>query len=128
MFDFWITLINQERLFKTDIGFERPNIRIAHYKMLKHGTRVKNPLRIKLLKKAQDRYRTDGLNSVTYRLVSVEKYALYTHMFIDVGRAPPELLRAIQNASSATKRPVSTSKRQKNTTRTNEWSLEKIPK
>jgi hypothetical protein len=58
----------EARLTASNLGYERPNVKIAHYKMLKHQGRVKNPKREQLLIKATKRYLTDGLNSVKYKL------------------------------------------------------------
>ena len=71
-------------------------IRIAHYKMLKHEKRVKNPQRKQLLKKAKKRFAIDGLNSLNYTLKGIKKYKMFTHILIDVGEPPVELLKAIE--------------------------------
>ena len=88
----------EARLTASHLGYERPNIKIAHYKMLKHKSRVKNPKRVQLLVKATKRYLTDGLNSVKYKLTRAEKFNMYTHFWIDVGKSPDEVVNAIQVA------------------------------
>ena len=86
----------EARLTASNLGYERPNVKIAHYKMLKHQSRVKNPKRVQLLIKATKRYLTDGLNSVKYKLIKTVKYKMYTHFWIDVGRSPEEVVKAIK--------------------------------
>ena len=88
----------EARLTASHLGYERPNIKIAHYKMLKHKSRVKNPKRVQLLVKATKRYLTDGLNSVKYKLIKAEKFNMYTHFWIDVGKPPEEVVKAIEAA------------------------------
>lgn len=84
------------RLSKIKLGFERPNINIAHYSMLKHSARFKNPKRKKLLKEAPRRYTNDGINSVSYRVTDVLNYKLFTHILIDVGE-PPKYIQDLMN-------------------------------
>ena len=86
------------RLSHSQIGYERPNINIAHYKMLKHSGSVKNPTRRQLLRKAATRYKSDGLNNVKYKLLSTHMYKMFTHFLVDVGNAPLNLIKSI-NAS-----------------------------
>jgi hypothetical protein len=86
--------------------------------MLKHAARVKNPLRMKLLRKATHRYRTDGLNTVQYRVVRVANHAMYTHMYIDVGQPDAEVLTAIReeelrirNSTTAVRKTIPSKKK-----------------
>ena len=90
----------ETRLTNSKIGYERPNINIAHYKMLKHSGSVKNPKRRQLLKKAASRQMQDGINNVKYRLLSVHNYKLFTHVKIDVGKAPIHLIDLINSRSN----------------------------
>ncbi len=82
------------RLSKIKLGFERPNINIAHYRMLKHSARFKNPIRNKLLNHAHNRFTVDGLNNVNYTIVESTNYKLFTHILIDVGQ-PPQYIQDI---------------------------------
>ncbi|CAF0819101.1 unnamed protein product [Brachionus calyciflorus] len=90
------------RLTNLKIGYERPNINIAHYSMLKHEKRVKNPLRGQLLKKARTRLQKDGLNNVNYTLIEIKKYPMFTHIMIDVGRTPIELIQVLNPQQKTT--------------------------
>lgn len=81
------------RLSNMHIGFERPNIKIAHYSMLKHGKRVANPLRKVLLKKAKTRFQKDGLNNVNYTVKDIVKHRMFTHILIDVGQIRSDMIQ-----------------------------------
>ncbi|KAF3860515.1 hypothetical protein F7725_000770 [Dissostichus mawsoni] len=63
----------------------RPPVAIGHYKMIKHkGDRgnEQNPRRTRL------NWRSDGLNSLTYELLSRELEPLYTNLTVDIGEDP----------------------------------------
>ncbi|XP_061760444.1 beta-1,4-galactosyltransferase 3 isoform X2 [Nerophis ophidion] len=66
----------------------RPPVAIGHYKMIKHrGDRgnEQNPHRFDLLKRTRLNWRSDGLNSLTYELLSKELEPLYTNLTVDIG-------------------------------------------
>lgn len=88
-FNFNKTFDKQARLRALNIGYERPNINIAHYKMLKHTEQVKNPERVQRLKTATSRFLKDGLNNVKYKIVRTQPHRLFTHILVDVGQPPP---------------------------------------
>ena len=85
----------EARLSITQVGFERPNIQIAHYKMLKHSSGQRNPKRRQLLKKARTRYSKDGLNNVKYTLKRIVQHRMFTHLLIDVGNPPDEFMKKL---------------------------------
>jgi hypothetical protein len=93
----------EARLSRISLGFERPHINIAHYKMLKHSARLKNPVRKKLLGGAADRLHNDGINNVEYELKNITNFYLFTHMFIDVGNPPHEILKFINDPPKRTR-------------------------
>lgn len=69
----------------------RPPVAIGHYKMIKHkGDRgnEQNPRRFDLLKRTRLNWRSDGLNSLTYDLLSKELEPLYTNLTVDIGEDP----------------------------------------
>uniref|UniRef100_A0A8C6TCG2 Beta-1,4-galactosyltransferase n=1 Tax=Neogobius melanostomus TaxID=47308 RepID=A0A8C6TCG2_9GOBI len=69
----------------------RPPVAIGHYKMIKHkGDRgnEQNPRRFDLLKRTRLNWRSDGLNSLTYELLSKELEPLYTNLTVDIGDDP----------------------------------------
>ena len=73
------------RLTHTKIGFDRPD-NLTKYTMLSHNLSPRNPERFNLLEKTVQRYKTDGLNNVKYRLNGIIKYPMFTHLLIDVGK------------------------------------------
>ena len=92
----------EARLSRINLGFERPHIEIAHYKMLKHSARFVNPVRKKLLNKAAERLNNDGLNNCDYIVVNATNYNLFTHYLIDVGDPPDEILKYLNQSLQKT--------------------------
>ncbi|CAF2274167.1 unnamed protein product [Rotaria magnacalcarata] len=74
-----------QRVVKKQLIVERPPASIARYKMLKHTHQKLNPARMKVLRTAQRRIDSDGVNNVKYKLLNTAVYHLYTHFLIDVG-------------------------------------------
>ncbi|XP_028308453.1 beta-1,4-galactosyltransferase 3 isoform X2 [Gouania willdenowi] len=69
----------------------RPPVAIGHYKMIKHkGDRgnEQNPRRFDLLKRTRLNWRSDGLNSLTYELLSKTREPLYTNLTVNIGEDP----------------------------------------
>ena len=77
------------------IRFERPNIKIARFTMIKHKPGVKNPKRKYLLKHAVNRINRDGLNTIKYKL-NQTNHPYYTHLYVNVGD-PSEYISEIGN-------------------------------
>ncbi len=57
---------------------------IARYKMLKHRPSVVNPYRYEKLKSGKNRYKTDGINSVTYKRLDLVLEKLFTWIQVEV--------------------------------------------
>ncbi|XP_028848647.1 beta-1,4-galactosyltransferase 3 [Denticeps clupeoides] len=73
----------------------RPPVAIGHYKMIKHKGdqgNEQNPRRFDLLKRTRINWRSDGLNSLTYNLLSKELEPLYTNLSVSIGEDPHPLL------------------------------------
>lgn len=69
----------------------RPPCDIAHYSMVFHTRDIgnqENKNRRKLLKQAPHVWRNNGLNSCSYKILSVEKHALYVNTTVDIGEPP----------------------------------------
>uniref|UniRef100_A0A8C2G4V1 Beta-1,4-galactosyltransferase n=1 Tax=Cyprinus carpio TaxID=7962 RepID=A0A8C2G4V1_CYPCA len=69
----------------------RPPLAIGHYKMIKHKGdqgNEQNPRRFDLLKRTRLNWRSDGLNSLTYELLSKELEPLYTNLSVNIGDVP----------------------------------------
>lgn len=69
----------------------RPPSSIGHYKMIRHKGdqgNEQNPRRFDLLKRTRLSWRSDGLNSLTYKLLSKELEPLYTNLSVNIGEDP----------------------------------------
>ncbi|XP_051946918.1 beta-1,4-galactosyltransferase 3-like isoform X2 [Xyrauchen texanus] len=69
----------------------RPPLAIGHYKMIKHKGdqgNEQNPRRFDLLKRTRLNWRSDGLNSLTYELLSKDLEPLYTNLSVNIGNDP----------------------------------------
>ncbi|XP_013774563.1 beta-1,4-N-acetylgalactosaminyltransferase bre-4-like [Limulus polyphemus] len=76
------------RLKKQKLEIIRPPESIGRYTMIKHTHRPESPnvIRRALLRMAQRRLTKDGLNSVKYSVVYINKLPLYTHIMVDIGQ------------------------------------------
>ena len=82
------------RLRKSKLSFTRPRVNTP-YKMLRHKARWHNPKRVELVHKASanhESYLKDGLNNVQSVIKSVTKYPLITHILVNSGNPPKELI------------------------------------
>nr|XP_060614283.1 beta-1,4-galactosyltransferase 3 [Anolis sagrei ordinatus] len=69
----------------------RPPVSIGHYKMVRHkGDKgnEENPHRFDLLIRTHRAWTQDGMNSLTYNLLSKELLPLYTNITADIGSNP----------------------------------------
>ncbi|KAM4047911.1 beta-1,4-galactosyltransferase 4-like [Anomaloglossus baeobatrachus] len=67
----------------------RPAREVARYTMISHTRDVgneKNEKRWELLKNVSKVWKTDGLNSCTYELLSIEHNPLYINITVDIGK------------------------------------------
>ncbi|XP_053542237.1 beta-1,4-galactosyltransferase 3 isoform X3 [Ictalurus punctatus] len=89
----------------------RPPVAVGHYKMIKHkGDKgnEQNPRRFDLLKHTRLNWRSDGLNSLTYEVLSKELEPLYTNLSVNIGEdphPPPKKSALPKNASYPAARP-----------------------
>ena len=90
------------RLTNLRIFYERPNTNIAHYFMIKHPDRFKNPRRGNLLKQAKKRYQNDGISNVNYTLTKVVQRGLFTHYYINVGDPPQYIIDLLNPVTTTT--------------------------
>lgn len=58
--------------------------KIARYTMMKHTKDKPNPDRYNKLYKGKTRYKTDGLNSLKYKVLKVEEKTLYTWVLVEL--------------------------------------------
>lgn len=89
------------RLKKTKVSFSRPTVN-TRYVMLRHATRWRNPKRVELINKSHSNHTAhvdDGLNNVKSVIKRVDKLPLITHILVNSGTPPKELI-GISNANS----------------------------
>nr|XP_015195373.1 PREDICTED: beta-1,4-galactosyltransferase 3-like isoform X2 [Lepisosteus oculatus] len=69
----------------------RPSVSVGHYKMIKHrGDKgnEENPRRFDLLMRTRRNWNSDGVNSLTYELLSKKLEPLYTNLSVNIGEDP----------------------------------------
>ncbi|XP_062615875.1 beta-1,4-galactosyltransferase 4-like [Saccostrea cucullata] len=74
------------RIVYSGLRIMRPPVTVARYKMLTHEKRKPWSKRIAMLRTSRLRMRQDGVNSVSYKIVSFKTYAYYTKIEVDVGK------------------------------------------
>ena len=57
---------------------------VARYKMLTHRKQNANPKRLNLLKTGKNRFQTDGLNSLQYKVKELNLAKLYTGILVEL--------------------------------------------
>ncbi|KAI5637576.1 beta-1,4-N-acetylgalactosaminyltransferase bre-4 [Phthorimaea operculella] len=72
------------RIRAAQIPIVRYNQTIARFLALPHPLAPENPLRYALIRSAVDRWQTEGLNTIDYKVISVEKRHLFTHILVDI--------------------------------------------
>ena len=89
------------RIQQAGLSIIRPPVSIARYTMLKHTKRRPLDWRVrnKLLRTSSRRYRLDGLNTVTYKKLHVIPCTLYTHILVDVGHPPENVVKIEKKAA-----------------------------
>ncbi|CRK89216.1 CLUMA_CG002975, isoform A [Clunio marinus] len=72
------------RLKHVGYHIARYPVNIARYTMLTHKKEKANPKRYEKLVTGANRFNTDGLNSLKYKLLSVELRPLYTWIYVEI--------------------------------------------
>ncbi|CAL4078665.1 unnamed protein product, partial [Meganyctiphanes norvegica] len=89
------------RIKQSGLSITRPPNSLARYSMIRH--RKRKPLnwkiRGKLLRTSGRRYRLDGLNTLRYHLISTHQKPLFTHLMLDVGSPPENLMKLDKQAT-----------------------------
>lgn len=57
---------------------------VSRYTMLTHNKEIPNENRIKILRNGPKRFKTDGVNSVTYQMIKYENLPLYTRILVNI--------------------------------------------
>ncbi|XP_068123462.1 beta-1,4-galactosyltransferase 1-like [Hyperolius riggenbachi] len=77
-----------QRVIAMGMSIERPTQEIAKAKAFVHGRDTGNERNVKtipLIRKAKERMKRDGLNSLDYKVISITKHRLYTKITVDIG-------------------------------------------
>ncbi|XP_069142066.1 beta-1,4-N-acetylgalactosaminyltransferase bre-4-like isoform X1 [Argopecten irradians] len=78
------------RLKTVNGTFERYSMAIARYKMIKHNREKGNPVnreRQKLLKNTARRMKSDGLTSLKYKVMNINRGKLFTNVTVSINRS-----------------------------------------
>lgn len=70
------------RVLNKNLLIDHPSESEYRYYMHKHEQEKKNPYRYKILETANERNSYDGLNSIKYRIVSIQKSRLFTKFLV----------------------------------------------
>nr|XP_046264453.1 beta-1,4-galactosyltransferase 2 [Scatophagus argus] len=84
------------RITLNGMKVSRPDVRIGRYRMIKHERdkhNEPNPQRFNKIQNTKNTMKKDGISSLTYRLVQVKKYPLYTNISVEIGKPPPRPLK-----------------------------------
>ncbi|XP_031720978.1 beta-1,4-galactosyltransferase 2 [Anarhichas minor] len=84
------------RITLNGMKVSRPDVRIGRYRMIKHERdkhNEPNPQRFNKIQNTKNTMRKDGISSLTYRLVQVKRYPLYTDISVEIGKAPPRPIK-----------------------------------
>ncbi|KAM3603693.1 uncharacterized protein V6R79_000760 [Siganus canaliculatus] len=84
------------RITLNGMKVSRPDVRIGRYRMIKHERdkhNEPNPQRFNKIQNTKNTMKKDGISSLTYRLVQVKKYPLYTNISVEIGKPPPRPFR-----------------------------------
>ncbi|XP_029381058.1 beta-1,4-galactosyltransferase 2 [Echeneis naucrates] len=84
------------RITLNGMKVSRPDIRIGRYRMIKHERdkhNEPNPQRFNKIQNTKNTMKKDGISSLTYRLVQVKRYPLYTNISVEIGKPPPRPIK-----------------------------------
>uniref|UniRef100_A0A1A7YR75 Beta-1,4-galactosyltransferase n=1 Tax=Iconisemion striatum TaxID=60296 RepID=A0A1A7YR75_9TELE len=84
------------RITLNGMKVSRPDVRIGRYRMIKHERdkhNEPNPQRFNKIQNTKNTMKKDGISSLTYKLVEVKKYPLYTNISVEIGKPPPRPIK-----------------------------------
>lgn len=76
------------RIVHKGMSISRPNAVVGRCRMIRHSRDKKNepnPQRFDRIAHTKETMRFDGLNSLTYKVLDVERYPLFTKITVDIG-------------------------------------------
>ncbi|XP_062388843.1 beta-1,4-galactosyltransferase 1-like [Sardina pilchardus] len=77
------------RLSFNNLSISRPDMITGRCRMIRHGPDLNNepnPSRFDYIEKTRSTMATDGINSLEYKVIKVEKHQLYTNITVDIGK------------------------------------------
>ncbi|XP_051257366.1 beta-1,4-galactosyltransferase 2 [Dicentrarchus labrax] len=80
------------RITLNGMKVSRPDVRIGRYRMIKHERdkhNEPNPQRFNKIQNTKNTMKKDGISSLTYRVIQVKRYPLYTNISVEIGKPPP---------------------------------------
>ncbi|XP_047222969.1 beta-1,4-galactosyltransferase 2 isoform X2 [Girardinichthys multiradiatus] len=84
------------RITLNGMKVSRPDVRIGRYRMIKHERdkhNEPNPQRFNKIQNTKNTMKKDGISSLTYKLVQVKKYPMYTNISVEIGKPPPRPIK-----------------------------------
>lgn len=84
------------RITLNGMKVSRPDVRIGRYRMIKHERdkhNEPNPQRFNKIQNTKNTMKKDGISSLTYKLVQVKRYPLYTNISVEIGKPPPRPIK-----------------------------------
>ncbi|KAJ0011958.1 hypothetical protein NQD34_012933 [Periophthalmus magnuspinnatus] len=80
------------RITLNGMKVSRPDVRIGRYRMIKHERdkhNEPNPQRFNKIQNTKNTMKKDGISSLTYKLLEVRRFPLYTNISVEIGKPPP---------------------------------------
>ncbi|KAL1777142.1 beta-1,4-galactosyltransferase 1 [Sigmodon hispidus] len=77
------------RIVHKGMSISRPNAVVGKCRMIRHSRDKKNepnPQRFDRIAHTKETMRFDGLNSLTYQVLDIQRYPLYTKITVDIGK------------------------------------------
>ncbi|NP_001153916.1 beta-1,4-galactosyltransferase 2 [Oryzias latipes] len=80
------------RITLNGMKVSRPDVRIGRYRMIKHERdkhNEPNPQRFNKIQNTKHTMKKDGISSLTYKLLQIKRFPLYTNISVEIGKPPP---------------------------------------
>ncbi|KAF6730979.1 Beta-1,4-galactosyltransferase 2 [Oryzias melastigma] len=90
------------RITLNGMKVSRPDVRIGRYRMIKHERdkhNEPNPQRFNKIQNTKHTMKKDGISSLTYKLLQIKRYPLYTNISVEIGKPPPRPIKAYTGVS-----------------------------
>ncbi|KAL7386459.1 hypothetical protein ABVT39_008783 [Epinephelus coioides] len=84
------------RITLNGMKVSRPDVRIGRYRMIKHERdkhNEPNPQRFNKIQNTKNTMKKDGISSLTYKVLQVKRYPLYTNISVEIGKPPPRPIK-----------------------------------